>query len=99
MATLPLPPPAPEMADGRQGIAPRGPLGVWHALRWSLQGLRAAWTVESSFRLEVCLFVLLVGFVAFDSVRPTVAARSRWARIEKLQKNAAWDAEYGELGW
>lgn len=26
---------------------------------WSLQGLRAAWLHESSFRLEVCLFVLL----------------------------------------
>lgn len=29
------------------------------ALRWSYQGLRAAWLHESSFRLEVCLFVLL----------------------------------------
>lgn len=25
---------------------------------WSLQGLRAAWLHESSFRLEVCLFVV-----------------------------------------
>ncbi len=29
------------------------------ATRWSLQGLRAAWLHESSFRLEVCLCVLL----------------------------------------
>lgn len=29
------------------------------ALRWSYQGLRAAWLHESSFRLEVCLFVAL----------------------------------------
>ena len=29
------------------------------ALRWSLQGLGAAWRLESSFRLEVCLFLLL----------------------------------------
>lgn len=29
------------------------------ALRWSYQGLRAAWLHESSFRLEVCLSVLL----------------------------------------
>ncbi len=26
---------------------------------WSLQGLRAAWLHESSFRLEVCLFLVL----------------------------------------
>ncbi|TWI02722.1 diacylglycerol kinase (ATP) [Luteimonas cucumeris] len=29
------------------------------ATMWSLQGLRAAWLYESSFRLEVYLFVLL----------------------------------------
>ena len=29
------------------------------ATRWSLQGLRAAWLHESSFRLEVYLFLLL----------------------------------------
>lgn len=29
------------------------------AARWSWQGLRAAWLHESSFRLEVCLFVVL----------------------------------------
>ena len=40
-------------------IAPRGPRGMWHALRWSVQGLRIAWHVESSFRLEVYLFVVL----------------------------------------
>lgn len=38
---------------------PRGPLGVWKATVWSLQGLRAAWQVESSFRLEVYLFLVL----------------------------------------
>jgi len=29
------------------------------AARWSMQGLRAAWLHESSFRLEVCLLVIL----------------------------------------
>lgn len=29
------------------------------AARWSWQGLRAAWLHESSFRLEVCMFVVL----------------------------------------
>ena len=30
-----------------------------HALRWSLSGLRLCWKLESSFRLEVYMFVLL----------------------------------------
>jgi diacylglycerol kinase (ATP) len=30
-------------------------LGTFKALRWSLQGLRAAWLHEASFRLEVIL--------------------------------------------
>ncbi len=46
------------MADGKNSIAPRGPAGVLRAARWSMQGLRAAWRVESSFRLEVYLFAL-----------------------------------------
>ena len=41
------------------GHLPRGPAGVLKAAIWSLQGLRAAWMHESSFRLEVCLFVVL----------------------------------------
>lgn len=28
------------------------------------------------------------------SLRPTVAARSKWARIERLHQNRAWDTEY-----
>ncbi|MFN7183794.1 diacylglycerol kinase [Thermomonas haemolytica] len=46
------------MAD-LYGHFPRGPAGVMRAARWSLLGLRAAWLHESSFRLEVCLFLLL----------------------------------------
>ena len=41
------------------GHLPRGPAGIMRATIWSLQGLRAAWLHESSFRLEVCLFVVL----------------------------------------
>lgn len=52
------------MADGRTGLTPRGPLGVWNATRWSVQGLRDAFRTESSFRLEVYLF-LLVAPLAF----------------------------------
>lgn len=47
------------MAD-TDGVShlPRGPIGVWRATLWSLKGLRSAWAVESSFRLEVYLFAL-----------------------------------------
>ena len=46
------------MAD-TYGHLPRGPRGIYRAFLWSLQGLRAAWLHESSFRLEVYLFVVL----------------------------------------
>ena len=46
------------MAD-ETGHLPRGPARVLKAAVWSLQGLASAWYHESSFRLEVYLFVLL----------------------------------------
>ena len=46
------------MADGL-GHLPRTPARIFKAARWSLQGLQAAWLHESSFRLEVCLFLVL----------------------------------------
>lgn len=46
------------MAD-KFGHLPRGPGRVLKAARWSFQGLQAAWLHESSFRLEVCLLVVL----------------------------------------
>jgi len=46
------------MAD-EFGHMPRGPRRIFKATQWSLQGLRAAWLHESSFRLEVYLFVVL----------------------------------------
>src|SRR5690606_25370864 len=47
-----------EVAD-EVGHLPRGPARIFKATVWSMQGLRAAWLHESSFRLEVYLFVLL----------------------------------------
>jgi diacylglycerol kinase (ATP) len=47
------------MADSHGSHAPRSPFRVWHAFIWSMQGLRATWDVESSFRLEVYLFFVL----------------------------------------
>jgi len=41
------------------GHLPRGPARIFKATMWSMQGLRAAWLHESSFRLEVYLFVVL----------------------------------------
>jgi diacylglycerol kinase (ATP) len=41
------------------GHLPRGPRRLLLATQWSLQGLRAAWLHESSFRLEVCLLAVL----------------------------------------
>lgn len=46
------------MAD-QIGHLPRGPARMMKAAKWSIQGLAAAWLHESSFRLEVYLFVLL----------------------------------------
>ena len=47
------------MAD-QSGHLPRGPGRIFKAAIWSMQGLRAAWLHESSFRLEVYLSVVLV---------------------------------------
>jgi len=46
------------MADSL-GHLPRSPARIFKAARWSMQGLQAAWLHESSFRLEVCLFLVL----------------------------------------
>ena len=46
------------MAD-EFGHLPRGPRRIFKATQWSVQGLRAAWLHESSFRLEVYLFAVL----------------------------------------
>ena len=47
-----------EMADST-GHLPRDPGRILKATKWSLQGLRAAWLHESSFRLEVYLLAVL----------------------------------------
>jgi diacylglycerol kinase (ATP) len=40
-------------------MVPRGPRGIWNATIWSCKGLLACWRHESSFRLEVYLFLVL----------------------------------------
>lgn len=46
------------MAD-QTGHLPRTPGRIFKAAVWSMQGLRAAWMHESSFRLEVYLLIVL----------------------------------------
>ena len=46
------------MAD-QVGHLPRRPGRILKATVWSMQGLRAAWLHESSFRLEVYLLVVM----------------------------------------
>ena len=46
------------MAD-EIGHLPRRPGRILLATKWSLQGLRAAWLHESSFRLEVYLLAIM----------------------------------------
>lgn len=48
------------MADSLNSNVPRTPFKVWQALQWSMKGLKAAWQVESSFRLEVYLCAVLM---------------------------------------
>jgi diacylglycerol kinase (ATP) len=48
------------MPAGKNNHLPRGPAGVWRALKWSLQGIGICWCTEESFRLEIYLLVLFV---------------------------------------
>ena len=45
------------MADSHGSHLPRSLSRMWHAFRWSMNGLSACWRLESSFRLEVYLAV------------------------------------------
>ncbi|PZO08432.1 MAG: diacylglycerol kinase [Lysobacteraceae bacterium] len=47
------------MADSTGTHSPRSPFRVWKAFTWSMKGLRTTWDLESSFRLEVYLFLVL----------------------------------------
>jgi diacylglycerol kinase (ATP) len=48
------------MADSTNSHAPRTPFRAWQAFLWSINGLKATWRLESSFRLEVYLFAVLI---------------------------------------
>ena len=57
------------MAD-EFGHLPRGPGRVLKAAQWSMQGLKACWLHESSFRLEVYLFLVLAPLAAWLAQTP-----------------------------
>ena len=48
------------MADSSNSNVPRTPFRAWQAFLWSMKGLKSAWQVESSFRLEVYLCIVLI---------------------------------------
>lgn len=95
------------MADSLGSNAPRSPFRAWQAFLWSMQGLRATWAVESSFRLEVYLFVLLAPLGAWlgaDGVERAILIGSLMLVLIVEVLNSAleaivdrWGPEHNEL--
>ncbi len=88
------------MAD-QTGHLPRGPARMLKATRWSLQGLRAAWLHESSFRLEVCLFVILAPlgwWLGQDGVERALLVGSLVPVLAVELLNSAIEAVIGRYG-
>ena len=91
------------------GHLPRGPAGIWRATVWSLQGLRAAWLHESSFRLEVYLFLVLgpLGLLLGDTgvERALLVGSCLLVMAMELMNSAMeavierYGAEHHELAW
>ena len=106
MRTSPFHPGTP-MADSNGSHAPRSPFRVWNAFVWSLQGLRACWQLESSFRLEVYLFVVLAPlglWLGADGVERAILVGSLLGVLVVEVLNSAveavvdrWGAEHHEL--
>ena len=95
------------MADSSGSHAPRSPFKAWQAFLWSMKGLRATWDVESSFRLEVYLFVLLAPLALWlggDGVERAILVGSMLLVRVVAVLNAAveavvdrWGSEHHEL--
>jgi diacylglycerol kinase (ATP) len=95
------------MADSTGSHLPRTPFRVWQAFTWSMQGLRATWAVESSFRLEVYLFVVLAPLAAWLGANGVerailVGAMMRVLVVEVLNSGLEavvdrWGSEHHEL--
>lgn len=95
------------MADSSGSHAPRSPFRAWQAFLWSMKGLRATWDVESSFRLEVYLFLVLapLGYwLGADGVERAILIGSLVMVLVVEVLNSAveavvdrWGAEHNEL--
>lgn len=95
------------MADSTGSHAPRSPFRAWQAFIWSLQGLRATWLVESSFRLEVYLFLVLAPLAVWlgdSGVERAILIGSMMVVLIVEVLNSAleavvdrWGAEHNEL--
>ena len=95
------------MADSHGSHAPRSPFRVWHAFIWSMKGLRATWDVESSFRLEVYLFVVLAPLALWlgrDGIERSILVGSMLMVLVVEVLNSAveaivdrWGQEFNEL--
>jgi len=68
---------------GEYGHFPRGPRRVLKATIWSIQGLKAAWLNESSFRLEVYLLILIapLGWLLGESPVEKVLLIASWGMV------------------
>ena len=88
------------MAD-EIGHLPRRPGRILLATKWSLQGLRAAWLHESSFRLEVYLLVVLgplALFLGADGVERALLLGSCLAVLGVELLNSAIEAVIERYG-
>ncbi|HEY4529925.1 MAG TPA: diacylglycerol kinase [Luteimonas sp.] len=88
------------MAD-EIGHLPRGPARMFKATVWSLQGLRAAWLHESSFRLEGYLFVVLAPlgwWLGQDGVERALLVGSLMLVLAIELLNSAIEAVIGRYG-
>lgn len=95
------------MADSSGSHAPRSPFRAWQAFLWSMQGLKATWAVESSFRLEVYLFVVLAPLAIWlgaDGVERAILLGSMMIVLIVEVLNSAleavvdrWGSEHNEL--
>lgn len=86
---------------------PRGPAGVWRALKWSLKGIGTCWRTEESFRLEGWLLLVFVPAAVYlaqngieraillGSLAPVLAAELLNSAIEALIER--YGAEHHEM--
>ena len=89
------------MADSHGSVAPRGPLRIWHAFRWSMNGLVQCWRLESSFRLEVylCLPLLPLGlWLGQGGVEKVLLAGSLLLVLTGEVMNSALEAVVDRFG-